>query len=38
MTKTARVPRELKRFIAAMLLIILMMALAAYIVDISVNQ
>lgn len=38
MTKAARIPKELKRFIAAMLLIILLMALAAYVVDVSVNQ
>ena len=38
MTKTARIPRELKQFIGAMLLIILLMALAAYVVDINVNQ
>ncbi len=38
MSKAVRIPRELKQFIGAMLLIIIAMALAAYIVDISVNQ
>ena len=33
-----RIPRELVRFFVAMLLIILGMALAAYVVDVMVNQ
>lgn len=38
MEKKQRIPKELKRFVAAMLLIMAVMALAAIIVDISVNQ
>jgi len=37
MEKKPRIPKELKRFVAAMLLIMASMALAAYIVDVSVN-
>ena len=37
MTKPSRIPKELKRFIAAMLLIIASIAVAAVIVDVSVN-
>lgn len=37
MSKKPRIPRELKRFVAAMLLIMAAMAVVAVIVDISVN-
>lgn len=38
MTKPPRIPKELKRFVAAMLLIMASMALVAVIVDVAVNQ
>jgi hypothetical protein len=38
MTKPSRIPKELKRFVAAMLLIMASMAVVAVIVDLSVNQ
>jgi len=36
--KPARIPRELKRFVGAMLLIIIGIALAALVVDLAVNH
>lgn len=38
MSKPDRIPKELKRFVAAMLLIILGIALAAATVDLAVNH
>lgn len=38
MTKPSRIPKELKRFVAAMLLIMASMAVVAVIVDLAVNQ
>ena len=36
--KPARIPKELKRFVGAMLLIIAGIALVALVVDLAVNQ